>query len=119
MAPVEHAARAGRRLAWPARAHVEARIWPRRDQDLCPRAPAGAHWEDAERCFQQMLAQGCTPDGITYSALITAFERGGQWRRALSAYAQMTAQVGTTAAWSIVLGCVATCPQAACARLNA
>lgn len=40
-----------------------------------------------------MLGQGCTPDGITYSALITAFERGGQWRRALGAYAQMTAQV--------------------------
>ena len=39
-----------------------------------------------------MLAQGCAPDAITYSALVTAFERGGQWRRALGAYAQMAAQ---------------------------
>jgi len=73
----------------------------------------GGHWEDAERCFQQMLSQGCSPDGITYSALITAFERGGQWRRALSAYAQMSSQVGRrglllawrSAAVAVIDGC--------------
>ena len=26
---------------------------------------------------------GCSPDVVTYTALISAFERGGQWRRAL------------------------------------
>jgi pentatricopeptide repeat protein len=40
-----------------------------------------------------MLGQGCTPDAITYGALICALDRGGQWRRALGAFAQMTSQV--------------------------
>ncbi len=30
-----------------------------------------------------MLTHGCSPDSITFGALITALERGGQWRHAL------------------------------------
>ncbi len=36
-----------------------------------------------------MQSQGCTPDVVTYTALISSFEKGGQWRRALAAYNQM------------------------------
>ena len=30
-----------------------------------------------------MQQQGCTPDVVTYTALISAFERGGKWQLAL------------------------------------
>lgn len=56
---------------------------------LRPIPTPGGQWERAAECFGQMLAQGCTPDSITFGALITAYERGGQWRRALQAFAQM------------------------------
>ncbi len=36
-----------------------------------------------------MLGQGCRPDGITYSALITSYQRGGRWREALQAFSAM------------------------------
>lgn len=36
-----------------------------------------------------MQQQGCTPDVVTYTALISAYEKGGQWRRALTAYEAM------------------------------
>ena len=39
-----------------------------------------------------MQAQGCTPDVVTYTALISAYEKGGQWRRALNAFDQMRSQ---------------------------
>jgi pentatricopeptide repeat domain-containing protein 1 len=44
--------------------------------------------------FEQMQQQGCTPDVVTYTALISAYERGGQWQRALAAFQQMCMQVG-------------------------
>jgi pentatricopeptide repeat domain-containing protein 1 len=50
---------------------------------------AGGHWEKAKECFNQMLQQGCRPDGITFSALITAYQRGNQWREALTAFSHM------------------------------
>lgn len=31
-----------------------------------------------------MQRQGCRPDVVTFTALIQAYERGGQWRRALA-----------------------------------
>ena len=37
--------------------------------------------------------QGCKPDGITYAALIAAYEKGGQWMRALRAHEGMQMQV--------------------------
>ena len=37
--------------------------------------------------------QGCKPDGITFSALIAAYEKGGQWVRALKAHENMLMQV--------------------------
>lgn len=40
-----------------------------------------------------MLGQGCAPDVVTYTALISSFEKGGQWRLALEAYERMRAQV--------------------------
>ena len=39
--------------------------------------------------FQQMQRQGLTPDVVTYTAIISAYEKGGQWRLALSGYEQM------------------------------
>jgi pentatricopeptide repeat domain-containing protein 1 len=36
-----------------------------------------------------MQQQGCRPDGITFSALITAYQRGNQWREALQAFSRM------------------------------
>lgn len=33
--------------------------------------------------FDQMLKSGCKPDGLSHTNLILAFERGGQWSRAL------------------------------------
>lgn len=39
-----------------------------------------------------MRVQGCAPDVVTYTALISANERGGQWRRALQAYEEMVHQ---------------------------
>ena len=39
-----------------------------------------------------MRVQGCAPDVVTYTALISANERGGQWRRALQAYEEMLTQ---------------------------
>jgi pentatricopeptide repeat protein len=53
---------------------------------------AGAQWEKASEVFEQMQTQGCTPDVVTFTALISSFEKGGQWRRALGAYEQMRLQ---------------------------
>lgn len=39
--------------------------------------------------FDQMQANGCTPDVVTYTALISALERGGQWQLALDVFNQM------------------------------
>lgn len=39
--------------------------------------------------FDQMQGKGCKPDSVTYGGLILAHERGGQWRRALTAFDQM------------------------------
>jgi pentatricopeptide repeat protein len=38
-----------------------------------------------------MRGRGCVPDVVTYTALISAYEKGGQWRRALGAYEAMRA----------------------------
>lgn len=38
--------------------------------------------------------KGCKPDGITYAALLGAYEKGGQWIRALRVYDSMQSQVG-------------------------
>lgn len=35
------------------------------------------------RSFLVLQAEGCRPDSVTYSALISAYEKGGQWRKAL------------------------------------
>ena len=48
-----------------------------------PRANAGAQWQKASDVFEQMQGQGCNPDVVTYTALISALEKGGQWRLAL------------------------------------
>ena len=44
---------------------------------------AGGQWEKACNLFELMQQQGCTPDVVTYTALISAFERGGKWQLAL------------------------------------
>ena len=53
---------------------------------------AGVQWQKAAEVFEEMQTQGCTPDVVTYTALISAYEKGGQWRRALAAFEQMRAQ---------------------------
>ena len=39
-----------------------------------------------------MRHQGCTPDVVSYTALISAYEKGGEWQRTLGAYEQMRLQ---------------------------
>ncbi len=53
-------------------------------------AHAGGEWDEAERAFLSMGKFGydCTPDAVTFTALISAYEKGGQWLRALGAYEQ-------------------------------
>ena len=44
---------------------------------------AAGMWAKAAEAFEAMLASGCRPDAVTHSVLISAYERGGQWRRCL------------------------------------
>jgi pentatricopeptide repeat domain-containing protein 1 len=44
-----------------------------------------------------MRANNCRPDVVTYTALVTAYERGGQWIKALQAFQQMQQQAGCSA----------------------
>ena len=53
---------------------------------------AGAQCDRAAELFEQMQQQGCVPDVVTFTALISAYEKGGQWRRALAAYELMRQQ---------------------------
>lgn len=53
---------------------------------------AGAQCDRAAELFEQMQQQGCVPDVVTFTALISAYEKGGQWRRALTAYELMRQQ---------------------------
>lgn len=39
--------------------------------------------------FEQMQPNGCQPDVVTFTALISAYERGGQWLLALEAFEEM------------------------------
>jgi len=39
-----------------------------------------------------MQSQGCTPDVVTYTTLISSLEKGGQWRLALAAFERMRRQ---------------------------
>jgi pentatricopeptide repeat domain-containing protein 1 len=50
---------------------------------------AGAQWEQAQQVFAQMQSNGCTPDVVTYTALISALDRGGQWQLAYQAFQAM------------------------------
>ena len=49
---------------------------------------AGGQWEKARDLIDLMQQQGCTPDVVTYTALISAFERGGKWQLALQVLPQ-------------------------------
>lgn len=44
-----------------------------------------------------MKANQCTPDVVTYTALVSAYERGGQWMKALEAFNQMQRQANCNA----------------------
>jgi pentatricopeptide repeat protein len=48
--------------------------------------PQGAQWQHAADIFAQMQRGGCRPDVVTYTALIGAYERGGEWLRALETF---------------------------------
>lgn len=49
-------------------------------------------WAKAAEVFDAMQASGCRPDAVTFSVLISAYERGGQWRRCLQAFERMQQQ---------------------------
>lgn len=42
--------------------------------------------------FEQMQGIGCQPDVVSFTALISAYERGGQWLLALEAFEEMVAR---------------------------
>ena len=58
---------------------------------------AGGVWVRAEKEFCRMWAEyRCMPDAVTFTALISAYEKGAQepgavsmWQRALGAYEQV------------------------------
>lgn len=54
---------------------------------------AGGVWRRAEDVFNRMVYYHCTPDAVTFTALISAYEKGAQelhtasmWQLALRAY---------------------------------
>jgi pentatricopeptide repeat protein len=50
---------------------------------------AGGGWQKAEQLFQQMGKQGCKPDVVTYTSLISVFDKADEWLKALRVYEQM------------------------------
>ena len=44
---------------------------------------AAGQWRHSVDIFEQMEHMGCEPDAGTYGALLTAFDKGNQWTRAL------------------------------------
>jgi pentatricopeptide repeat domain-containing protein 1 len=54
--------------------------------------PTGNQWQRAEQLFKDMQVAGCTPDVVTYTALISALERSGRWLRAYQVFQDMTAR---------------------------
>ena len=48
--------------------------------------------------------QGCKPDSITYAALFGAYEKAGQWVRALRVYEGMLSQVESSWIWWHIYG---------------
>ena len=59
----------------------------------------GAQWEKARELFELMQQQGCTPDVVTYTALISAYERGGKWQLALQVASLATARAEVVTAY--------------------
>ena len=57
---------------------------------------AGGQWEKARDLIDLMQQQGCTPDVVTYTALISAFERGGKWQLALQVLPQSPPVISCT-----------------------
>jgi pentatricopeptide repeat protein len=49
-------------------------------------------WAKAAEVFDSMVGSGVRPDAVTFSVLVAAYERGGQWRRCLQAFEQMQQQ---------------------------
>jgi pentatricopeptide repeat domain-containing protein 1 len=49
----------------------------------------GAQWVKAAEVFAKMQSSGCKPDVVTYTALVSAYERGGQWMKALEVGQQL------------------------------
>ena len=82
------------------------RLWRMRE---CAEGTAhtGGEWDEAERAFLSMGKFGydCTPDAVTFTALISAYEKGGQWLRALGAYEQARGAGGAPRALYTLWGC--------------
>ena len=49
----------------------------------CEKARGGAEWQCAIELLDEMTERGIEPDVISYSAAISACEKGGEWQRAL------------------------------------
>ena len=72
---------------------------------------AAGQWKPAQDVFEQMLPCGCKPDAVTYGLLISAYDRGNQWCRAV--------QVGAgarTRCRGCERGCGGSVPELLCAR---
>jgi pentatricopeptide repeat domain-containing protein 1 len=77
--------------------HSHAPLSPPRPNQTQPNqtnhlSSPGGLWEKAQSVFDQMQSSGCAPDVVTYTSLISAYERGGQWHLALQAFQRMLAQ---------------------------
>ncbi len=68
---------------------------------------AGMQWRKAAEVFEKMHGQGCIPDVVTYTALISAYEKGGQWRRALGAFDQNHQNIKVAVMYRLRWGAVA------------
>ena len=44
---------------------------------------AAGQWKTAAEVFEGMASSACKPDAVTFSTLITAYDKGGQWPLAL------------------------------------
>jgi pentatricopeptide repeat protein len=60
--------------------------------------------------YQQLLADGCTPNLVTFNILIDIHGKSGQWARAVEVLDQLQAQVrcgaAAAACWELGLGSV-------------
>jgi pentatricopeptide repeat domain-containing protein 1 len=58
------------------------------------RSPYRSECELALDVYQQLLAEGCSPNLVTFNILIDIHGKSGQWAKAVEVLDQLQAQVG-------------------------